>query len=894
VTSAAAGSSELAPGARLGPYEVLAPIGAGGMGEVYRARDARLGRDVAVKVIAFDVSSDPERLRRFEQEARTVAALNHPGILSVYDVGTEAGAPYVVFELLEGESLRQRLLREAPPARKAVDWAAQIARGLAAAHDRGIVHRDLKPENLFLTKDGRVKILDFGLAKLLLGEETVEQAGDSPTLSARTNPGTRLGTVGYMSPEQVRGQAVDARSDIFALGAVLYEMLSGRRAFRGGTAADTLTAILKEDPPALGSALDSGVSQALARIVGRCLEKAPEERFQSARDLAFDLEAFSGLSGPGAAPPPRRPWRSRPGQTLVALLVVGAIAAALLVGWRGELLRDERAQTAARDEVRFRVTPPSTVRQVSDIRLSPDGRFLAFVGTDSDGKRQLWVHPLRALEARALPGTEDIRGGPFWSPDGRSLGFFTLDRLKRIDASGGVPQTICDVPSAYDMVKHGAWSRQGVVIFAANVDVLYRVSAAGGEPAPLTRLDEARRERIHQFPQFLPDGRQFVYAVRSEAPEHRGIRLGSLDAAETRLLLRGEQPASYAWPGYLFVRRGRALLAQPFDTERLVATGEPFTVAESVDFGGFSASETGVLAFVSSPSETVQPTWFDRGGRRLGAAGEPGAYARIALSRDERQAALQRLDPRFQTSDIWLLDLAHGALTRFTSDPGVESDPVWSPDGRRLAFTARGEGAPQLALFHKALGGGPAERVLPESAGWAFVEDWSPDGGFLLYGAGIGGRDGLWAVPLDGERKPFSLLQGPFPKDEPQLSPDGRFVAYMAYEAGRFDVYVQEFPAPGARARFSAEGGAQPRWRGDGRELFYIAPDGTLMAVDVKAGAMLEPGIPRKLFSTGLGPPTDDQYAVTADGQRFLVLMPVDTAPPTITVVLNWTAGLKK
>jgi Tol biopolymer transport system component len=855
------------------------------MGEVYRARDTRLGRDVAVKVIAFDVTSDPDRLRRFEQEARAVAALNHPSILSVYDVGTEDGQPYVVFELLEGESLRERLARETLPHRKAVDWAAQIARGLAAAHDRGIVHRDLKPENVFVTKDGRVKILDFGLAKLVLGEETVGEAGGSATLSAATSPGTLVGTAGYMSPEQVRGQAVDARSDIFSLGAVLYEMLSGRRAFRRDTAADTLTAILKEDPPALGS-VPGHVSPALERIVRRCLEKDPADRFRSAHDLAFDL---ASLSDAGATKPV--PSKARPGLVLSGALILAVILLATFLGGRQVgFVAGERARPASRGEIRFRLALPAAVRRASEIRLSPDGTHLVFLGTGTDGKSQLWLQPLSALEARPLPGTEDVRGTPFWSPDSRSIGFFTLDKLKRIDISGGAAQMLCDVPSAFEGAKSGAWSPEGVVIFAATLDVLSRVSASGGEATPLTRLDEARRERMHLSPQFLSDGRHFIYFVRSEDPQYRGVRLGSLDSTETRLVLRGEAPATYAWPGYLLVRRGRALLAQPLDARGLALSGEPSVVTEDVDDAGFSASETGVLAFASSPPELSQPTWFDRSGRPLGTVGEPGPYLQLSLSPDERQAAVQRLDPRLRTWDIWLLDLGTGALSRFTSDPGTEGDPVWSPDGRRLAFAARGEHRPQLDIFRKALGGGPAEQVV---AGWAFVEDWSPDGRFLLYGAAIGGRDGLWAAPVSGDRKPIRLVPGSVPNDEPQLSPDGRFLAYQSYEAGRFEVYVQGFPDAGARARFSTEGGAVPRWRGDGRELFYLAPDKTLMTVEVKTGATLQPGIPRRLFSTGLGVSLWDSYAVTADGQRFLVLAPVHSGPSQITVVLNWTAGLK-
>ena len=359
------------------------------------------------------------------------------------------------------------------------------------------------------------------------------------------------------------------------------------------------------------------------------------------------------------------------------------------------------------------------------------------------------------------------------------------------------------------------------------------------------------------------------------------------------MLLRGEEPGSYAWPGYLLARRGRALLAHPLDERLLATAGEPSVVVEAVDLGGFSASENGVMAFTASPPQTTQPTWFDRTGGRLGTVGEPGLYTQVALAPDERHAAVQRIDPRLQTSDIWLLDLELGSLSRFTSDPGVESDPVWSPDGRRLAFTARREGEPRLSIFQKPMGGQGAERVLPESAGWSFVEDWSRDGHFILYASGIGGRDGLWAMPLVGDRKPIPLVPGGVPNDEPQLSPDGRYLAYMSYEAGRFEVFVQGFPNPGARARFSTEGGAQPQWRGDGRELFYLSPDGTLMAVGVKAGATLEPGVPRRLFSTG-HPPSLDHYAVSADGRRFLVLAPVESAPSTITVVLNWTAGLKK
>jgi len=526
---------------------------------------------------------------------------------------------------------------------------------------------------------------------------------------------------------------------------------------------------------------------------------------------------------------------------------------------------------------------------------------LAFVGVGSSGKTQLWVRPLSSLEARPLPGTEDARGTPFWSPNSRSIAFFTLDKVKRIDVSGGSPQLLCDYPACAcpDIYKSGAWNRDGVVIFALGFETLYRASASGGTAAPLARIDEARGERALWFPEFLPDGRHFLFVVRSENPEHQGVRVGSLDSADTRLLLRGEAPTSYAWPGYLLVRRGRALLARPFDVGRLAPTGEPSLVADNVDFRGFSPSENGALAFTSNGPEIMQPTWFGRGGRRLGTVGEPGPYNQIALSPDGRQAAVQRVDPTRETADIWLLDVTRGVLSQFTFPPTDAKDPVWSPDGRRLAFAARqAEGTTRVVIFQKELGGSAEEPVLPDSVRRAFVEDWSRDGRFLFYGAGIGGSEGLWAVPLLGDRKPFPVVQSPFNNDEPQLSPDGRFLAYMSYEAGQWDVYVQAFPKQGPRTRISTGGGAQPKWRADGRELFYLTPDGTLMAVDIKAGATLEPNVGRKLFSTSLGTSTSpglDQYVVAADGQRFLVLEPAaDAAASPITVVLNWPAGLKK
>jgi eukaryotic-like serine/threonine-protein kinase len=882
----------ISPNTRLGRYEIRSQLGAGGMGEVYLARDPKINRDVAIKVLPAAFSSDSERLRRFEQEAQAAGELNHPNILSIYDVDTHDGSPYVVSELLEGETLREQLNGTALPVRKAIDYALQIAHGLAAAHEKGIVHRDLKPENLFVTKDGRVKILDFGLAKLIEPRNGSEVRTDLPTRKRNTDPGTVVGTVGYMSPEQVRGQRVDHRSDLFSLGVILYEMLSGKRAFRGDSAIETLNAILKEDPPELSES-NSQINSALEKVVMHCLEKSPEQRFQSARDVAFALGALSGLSSSrtmtAALPPTAMPKK----RERVAWIVAGVCLLGLLAALPFAIAYSRRAPVDER-VLKFSVLTPEKAALAGTIALSPDGRRLAFVAS-FEGQNLLWVRSLDSLSAQELPGTEGA-SSPFWSPDSRFIGFFAKGKLKKADASGAPPQTLCDVPVS----RGGTWNRDGVIVFAPGVPgPLYRVSAAGGEPSPMTALDQSRFETSHRWPYFLPDGRHFLYLVRSD---QAGVYVGSLDAKETKRLLPTTLNAAYAPPGFLLFLRNDTLMAQPFDADELELSGEPFAVAEGVAYnpglgrGVFSVSENGVLAYRSGGGQINQPLWFDRGGKQIGSLGAAGLYFTLWLSPDETRAAVDRMDTQTGANDIWLLDLSRGIPSRLTTDPANDSNPLWSPDGSHIVFSSSREGV--SSLYQKIASGGGNEEVLLKSSEAKVPDDWSSDGQFIVYQTlNQKTRWDLWVLPMSGERQPFPFLQAEFNEQQAQFSPDRKWLAYTSDESGAPEIYVQTFPASGGRWRVSTGGGCQPRWRRDGKELFYIAVDGKLMAVDVKLGATFEAGVPKTLFGTRVFSLTDfrNHYAVTADGQRFLINSTIEeTSATPISVVVNWTADLKR
>jgi eukaryotic-like serine/threonine-protein kinase len=886
----------LAADTKLGRYEIRSKIGEGGMGEVYLARDTQLGRDVAVKVLPANYSDDAERLHRFEQEACAASALNHPNILSIYDVGTHDGSPYVVSELLQGQTLRQRINGTSLAQRKVIDYALQIVHGLAAAHEKGIVHRDLKPDNLFITNDGRVKILDFGLAKLTGAGNTELSQTSIPTRRVDTDPGKVMGTVGYMSPEQVKGRNVDHRSDIFSFGTILYEMLSGRRAFHGESAAETMSAILKEDPPDL-SETNQRISPALERLVNHCLEKNPEERFHSSRDLAFALEALSGSTSLAtqtaiASPPVAADWIRK--HSLAGWIVAAVVAAISVVALAFAYLRSPPKTESAKTS--FYVSPAESTRfSGANEFISPDGRRILFSAENKDGKRQLWIRSLDSLDAQLLPGTDDAIQA-FWSPDSRFIGFFATNKLKKIDAAGGPAQTLGDARAL-----GGAWNRDGIIIYAAGTTpVLSRISSAGGTPAQVTTLDAARNEASHLWPQFLPDGRHFIYLARSVLREKSSIRVGSIDGNESRILTSADSTARYA-SGYLLFLRERSLMAQPFDPDKLAVTGDAVPIADQVGYNPgnsrawFSVSDNGVLVYRSRVFVDEQVAWFDRSGKQTGQIGVSGQLGNFDLSPDGKRAILSRLDNQSGTSDLWLLD--QDRETRFTFDPAQDRTPVWSPDGAQIAFSSSRSGI--FDLYVKPASGATNDELLYKSDNSKGPTDWSRDGKYIVYGeADPKTSIDLWLLPLFGDRKPFVFLQTPYVEDGGEFSPNGKWIAYRSNESGPFQVYVRPFPPAGGQYMVSTNGGGMPRWSADGKELFYLAADRKLMVVDVKEeGSTLTLGAPRPLFELRptVLPPGVRPFDVTGDGQRFLVMIPIEESSPSpLTVVMNWTAGLKK
>jgi Tol biopolymer transport system component len=885
----------LAAGTKLGPYEILSPLGAGGMGEVYKARDTRLERTVAVKVLPTHMSASPEVRQRFEREAKTISQLSHPHICALYDVGRQNDVEFLVMELLEGETLSDRLAKGPLPLEQALRYGQEIADALDKAHRQGIVHRDLKPGNVMLTKSG-AKLLDFGLAKAMAPPEAKSSLTSLPTQQGLTQEGTILGTFQYMAPEQLEGKDADARTDIFAFGATLYEMATGNKAFSGSTQASLIGAILHTEPAPISQRQPMS-PPALDRVVKTCLAKDPEERWQSAADAGRELKWIAEGSQAGAPVPlvTRRKTRER-----LAWALVGASLLAAL----GHAVVHFREAPAEPRPIRFFVFPPelTTLRggpAAPQAAVSPDGRYLAFAATALDKTNQLWVRPLDSVVAQKLAGTEDA-SFPFWSPDSRFIGFFTPGKLKKVGVSGGPPQALCDAPEG----NGGTWSRDGVIVFAPNREgVLARVSATGGIPAPVTALDRRRQETAHVWPQFLPDGRHFLYLRLSGRRENRGLYVRSLASEEAGLVLRTEVRAAYTPPGYLlFVQQG-TLMAQRFDPNRLQLTDEPVRVAEQVAYNPsngrttFSVSENGVIAYRTGLVGGVpmgELVWYDRGGKRIGPAGAPGLYLRPALSPDGKSVAVQRRDPQTGTDDIWLVDLARSTVSRLTFGSSNQTHPTWSPDGSRIAFASDQDGLSNL--YQKISSGAGSEELLLSSDTSKYVTDWSLDGRYIAYeNQGPGTGSDLWVLPLSGDRKPIPYLRTEFNEAQGQFSPDGRWMAYSSNESGRTEVYVQAFPASGGKWQISTAGGSFPRWRRDGKELFYRTADQKLMAVAVQTDSTFQAGQPRALFETRTSEVPVIPYAVSADGQRFLVNTAIeDTNTSPITVVLNWIAEVAK
>jgi Tol biopolymer transport system component len=883
----------LAPGARLGPYEIVGLLGAGGMGEVYRARDTRLDRMVAVKVLATAFASDQQLRERFEREARSIAALNHPHICTLHDIGHEGDVAFLVMEILDGETLAARVTRGALPIDQALRHAIEIAGALDKAHRAGIVHRDLKPGNIMLTKAG-AKLLDFGLAK----RETPAVAGSGLSVLPTTPPnlttqGTILGTFQYMAPEQLEGREADARTDIFAFGTVLYEMVTGKKAFEGKSQVGLIGAILERDPAPV-STIQPTSPAALDRVVQRCLAKDPDERWQSAGDLAAQLK---WIDEKGASRIPVRVSASR------AWIAVAVVTTLVATGLGVAAIYFSRA-TGVERVFQFSVLPPE--KSIFDSGqpgfapiVSPDGTRLAFTARDALGTIQIWVRPLDTLTPRLLQGTEGA-SYPFWSPDGRSIAFFAQEALKRVDIAGGPVVTLSEAKGL-----GGSWHRNGVILFAGqNNSPIFRIAAGGGEAVAVTTLTPGAR--AHRFPSFLPDGRHFIFSTLADEEVH----VGSLDSNETKRLLTADSNALYSPPGELLFIRDGTLLRQSFNATTLELSGEATPIAGQValsnGLGAFSASETGVLAYRGGPgtSGNVQLAWFDRAGKLVETLGAAGPYRGLNVSGDGRYIAVHRHDGN--GGDIWMMESARrGTMSRFTFDAAQDNAmPVWSPDGRRIVFGSLRNG--KWGLYEKAANRTGGEQLLVESEFQTMPMSWSPDRRFLVYWVLAPKTQGdLWVMSLTGDKKPSPLLETPFNEGHPQISPNGKWIAYTSNETRRQEIYVRPFPSGDGVWPISVNGGTFARWSSDGTELFYMSATslGKLMSVKVNpAGPTFEYGEPTALFDSGYVNFTHGlnyhTYAVSPDGQRFLIPRPEGgeegAAATPVTVVVNWTAAFTR
>lgn len=868
------------------------------MGEVYRAQDTRLDRIVAVKVLSRAMHQREDTRQRFEREARAVSKLNHPHICTVHDVGHQEGIDYLVMECLEGETLESRLKRSALPFPEILRYGIQIADALDRAHRSGIVHRDLKPGNIMLTKDG-AKLLDFGLAK----RQSAPTPSDQTQTHTLTRQGTISGTLPYMAPEQLEGKEADNRTDIFAFGSVLYEMLTRRKAFAANSQANLIAAIITANPPLLGS-IDSCIPPALERIVRTCLAKDPEDRWQSARDIVLELK-FITESAPQAQPEKR-----------VSRWIWPLVAGVLLVGIIGlsALLLQRREPSAALAQ--FEIAAPDKSEFSSfGSTISPDGRYVAFVA-NTEGKERLWLRPLDSQNARALEDTDEAQF-PFWAPDSSSIGFFTRNNLKRFDLNGVRSRTIATTTYGCG----GTWNREGTIVYSPTLSSpLWKVAASGGEPVPATILDTTRGDARHNFPQFLPDGRHFLFYAQSTDPQRSGPHVGSLDnpnKIDDIAPLRGNAfqavyaPSANSSRGYLIYVRDRSLVAQPFDTRTLILEGDPqpilsrdsFNAASSPGFLNVTASVTGTLLDGEAQRARNELVWRKRDGTLIEVAAEESDYITPNISPDASRIAVTKADPISGDYDIWIDDLRQKHLSRFTFQRGINYYPVWTPNGESIIYTSNFAG--RLMVYRKpSAGSGEAEPLLKNHERSEFAYDISANGKLLLF-AKIGDidRGDIWILPLDKSAAPFPYLKTRAGEMHPQFSPPaqrGKWIVYTSDESGIEQVYVRQFTggaAPEAKWQISLNGGRYPRWRGNGRDIVYLAPDGKLMSVPIRCTSdSVEAGSPRALFDAALPsvPFARYPYDLSPDGQKFLLLNAAPgRSPGKLAVILNWTGLLK-
>jgi len=899
----------LAPGARLGPYEVQSPLGAGGMGEVYRGRDTRLDRIVAIKILPAHLSEDAEAKQRFDREARTISSLSHPHICTLFDVGHHDGIDYLVMEYLEGETLADQLRKGPLPVERILKYGVQICQGLERAHRSGIVHRDLKPGNIILTKVG-AKLMDFGLAKA----SVIGSASSSPTITLSTPDqaqpltvkGTVLGTFQYMSPEQVEGKEADARSDIFSLGAVLYEMTTGKRAFEGKSAVSVAAAILEKEPEPIKT-LQPMTPPALERAVTKCMAKDPDQRWQNAGDLGSELSwILESGAHPGtiAAPAPigTRGSRELSAWILALVALIAAVTIGVIHFSRPESRLVVRSQINAPEKFRFNFVGDNGGPPV----ISPDGKLVVFSAL-VDGKSQLYLRSIGKLSLAALPGTE---GGifPFWSPDSRSVAFFTADKLKRLDVGGGPAVAVTDAAQG----RGGTWSTGGIILFTANFNSpLFQVPASGGTPVAVTHMDP--KYTTHRWPWFLPDGKHFLYVAANHndptSPD-TAVFFASLDGKENRPLVSSRSNAIYA-SGFLLYVRDNDLVAQPMNASSGRFEGDATVLNDDVQVdatlwrGTFAASETGTLLYQPGAAAAgLNLDWFDRSGKQEGTMSIPDDYRQIELAPDGKRVVASMGEP---LAALWVYDLTRKTRTRLTFGNENYSHPVWSPDGSQIAYTQGGGAANDAGqkILSKASNGTGEEKLLltldPASGMQQALCDWSLDGRYLMFRSGVSGTgDGfdLWILPLFGDRKPFPYVTGPGDQLYAQFSPNGRWVAYSSTETGRYEVYVAPFPGTGAKWQVSQNGGMLPRWRRDGAELLFAGfNSGQFIAAQVKGrGTNFEVGEIRDLFTINNMSPSiaSEQYDVSADGKRLLVITTGEAGMLPLTLVENWKAELKR
>ena len=885
-------------GTRLGPYEILSPLGAGGMGEVYRATDCKLKREVALKVLPQLFVGDAQRMLRFEREAQVLASLNHPSIAQIYGVEEAAGQRALVMELVEGPTLAERIA-EGPMALDEVALLAkQIAEGLEYAHDRGIIHRDLKPANVKVTPDGQLKILDFGLAKALVGENEKEDNSTSPTISlAATKVGMLLGTAGYMSPEQAKGKAVDRRADIWAFGCVLYEMLTGEVAFDGETITDKLAAVVRAEADL--SQLPEKTPARIRELLHRCLIKDPKQRLQSIGEARITLEKY--LANPSeataAASPVEQMSSRRNWQWPLAGLAVVSTIAAIVFGamyWNRVPARTRMVRSY------LRAMPNSSfllTGSTSGFALSPDGTQLAYVAQSEDGKAMLWVRRLDAAKAQMLEGTQDSVY-PFWSPDSKYIGFFASQKLKRIEATGGPVLTLCDAANP----RGGSWSQQGVILFTPNVyGAIYQVPAAGGTPSQITTPNVEKRETTNRWPHFLPDGEHFLYLAGMplvpQSMPSGNIRIGALHSNEAKDVLPAHANAIYA-SGHLLYLRGNTLMAQAFDLKKLEVSGEAIPIADPIqeDLSTLksmvAASQEGTMVFLEGTSTAPRALlWVDRTGKKLDEVPGHDTYRSPRLSPDGTKISFTLSNSGF---DVWDYDIARKVKTRLTFGSGGgqgDLDSVWSTDGKRIAYTSIQNG--QYSFRIKAAdGSGNDEELLAGTDKTKNLTDWSRDGKYIMYQEL---QQKLYYMPVLGNRIPVLFQAANFGQALGVFSPDIRWVAFCSTESGEQRVYVVPFPGPGGKWQVSSGSGCMPRWRQDGKEIFYLSGDSKIMSVQVRAnGASFESGTVRPLFETRLYRSLNGGFDVTGDGQKFILAYEIGQPEAAITLVENWDAELKK